>query len=166
MRIALGSDHAGFRLKQTVAEFLAEWSHEVEDYGCYDTLPVDYPDVAREVGLAVAEGRCDRGILVCSNGVGMSIAANKVQGIRAALCHDTFSARRCREHNDANVLCLGEWVIGQGVARELVWAFLTTGFLADHERHVRRVGKIAALDGERPGPTPTAPGVARAGSVL
>ncbi len=107
MRIALGSDHAGFNLKGIVAEFLAEWGHEVDDFGAYDTASTDYPDIACAVGIAVSEGRCDRGILICSNGVGMSIAANKVRGVRAALCHDIFSAKRSREHYDANVLRLG-----------------------------------------------------------
>lgn len=149
MRIAIGSDHAGFQLKGVVQEFLAEWGHEVADLGCYDTASVDYPDIAQAVSRAVAEGRSDRGVLICSNGVGMSIAANKVPGIRAALCHDTFSARRSREHNDANVLCLGEWVVGRGLAQELLWAFMSTEFQRDHDRHARRVAKINALDQER-----------------
>lgn len=146
MRIAVGSDHAGFRLKSIISAFLTEWGHEVADFGCHDTASVDYPDIAQAVGLAVVSGQCGRGVLICSNGVGMSIAANKVPGIRAALCHDIFSARRSREHNDANVLCLGEWVVGRGVAQELLWAFLSAEFLKDQERHARRVGKLEALD--------------------
>lgn len=164
MRIAVGSDHAGFQLKGIVAELLAEWGHEVVDVGCYDTASVDYPDIARYAGHAMAEGRCDRGVLICSTGVGISIAANKIAGIRAALCHDTFSARRSREHNDANVLCLGEWVVGRGVVQDLLLAFLTTEFLQDQERHVRRVAKINALDAEHPSPAVGSSEVSRAGS--
>ena len=156
MLIAVGSDHAGIHLKQTLAEHLTEQGYGVEDFGCYDTDSVDYPDIAVAVATAVAEGRCDRGILVCSNGVGMSMAANKIAGVRAALCHDTFSVRRSREHNNANVLCLGEWVIGPGLARDIVNLFVTTEFSAEAERHVRRVAKIDALDHEAPAaPEPT-----------
>lgn len=149
MRIAVGSDHAGFRLKQVVIEHLTEQGYAVEDRGCYNGDAVDYPDIAARVAAEVIGGRCAYGILICSTGIGISIAANKIEGIRAALCHDTFSARRAREHNDANVLCMGEWVIGPGLAREIVTAFLTSEFSHDAERHVRRVGKIGALDRTR-----------------
>ncbi len=124
---------------------LAELGHSYEDFGCYDTSSVDYPDVGQSVAEAVSQGRCEYGILVCSTGIGMSIVANKVRGIRAALCHDTFSARRSREHNDANILCLGESVVGQGLSRDIVTTYLASEFAGG--RHARRVEKIAALDG-------------------
>ena len=124
---------------------LAETGHSCEDYGCYDTVSVDYPDVGRAVAEAVSQGKCERGILICSTGIGMSIVANKVRGIRAALCHDTFSARRCREHNDANVLCLGESVVGRGLAGDIIATYLSADFAGG--RHARRVEKIAALEG-------------------
>ena len=145
MHIAIGSDHAGFDLKQAIISLLSELGHSYEDFGCYNTSSVDYPDIGRSVAEAVSQGRFEQGILVCSTGVGMSIVANKVRGIRAALCQDTFSARRAREHNDANVLCLGEWVIGQGLAREVVSTYLCSGFVGG--RHARRVEKIQALEG-------------------
>jgi ribose 5-phosphate isomerase B len=147
LRIAVGSDHAGLGLKQAVVSLLTELGHTYEDFGCFNTGSVDYPDVARPLAEAVSRGACDRGILVCATGIGMSIAANKVKGIRAALCHDTFSARRAREHNDANVLCLGEWVTGQGLAREIVGTYLTSDFVGG--RHARRVEKIHALEDQQ-----------------
>ena len=144
MRIAIGSDHAGFALKQAIIGLLAELGHSYEDFGCYNTSPVDYPDIGRPVAGAVSQGKFDRGILVCASGIGMCIAANKVPGIRAAVCHDTFSARRAREHNDANVLCLGECVIGQGVMREVVATYLSAEFVGG--RHARRLEKINAIE--------------------
>ena len=144
MRIAIGSDHAGYNLKQVIIGLLSELGHSYEDFGCYDTSSVDYPDIAQPVAEAVAQERFDHGILICSTGVGMSIAANKVHGIRAALCQDTFSARRSREHNNANILCLGERVVGQGVAREIVTGYLRSDFIRG--RHMRRVEKMEALE--------------------
>lgn len=144
MRIAIGSDHAGFNLKQLLATHIESLGHAVTDFGCPDTTPVDYPDVATPLSRAVAAGEYDLGILICSNGVGMSIAANKVKGVRAALCHDPFSARRARQHIDANILCLGSWCIGEGVAREVVEAFLTATF--EGGRHERRLEKVRALE--------------------
>lgn len=144
MRIAIGSDHAGFALKQAVIRLLSELGHSYEDFGCYDTNSVDYPDIARPVAEAVAQGKFDRGILICSTGIGMCIVANKINGVRAAVCHDTFSARRAREHNDANILCLGEWVIGQGLMREVTTTYLSTDFAGG--RHARRLEKIHALE--------------------
>jgi ribose 5-phosphate isomerase B len=144
MRIAIGSDHAGFNLKQAIISLLTEMGHSYEDFGCYDTGSVDYPDIGQVVAEAVAQGRFDYGILTCSTGIGMCITANKINGIRAALCHDTFSARRAREHNDANVLCLGEWVIGQGLARDIVTIYLNSSFVGG--RHARRLEKIKALE--------------------
>ncbi len=124
---------------------LVELGHSCEDFGCHDTTSVDYPDVGRPVAEAVSQGKCERGVLLCSTGIGMSIVANKVHGVRAALCHDTFSARRSREHNDANVLCLGESVVGQGLARDIVTTYMSSEF--EGGRHARRVEKITALDG-------------------
>lgn len=144
MRIALGSDHAGYRLKEIVKSVLADEGHAVTDFGAHDENSVDYPDIAIPLAQAVARGEYERGILICSTGVGVSICANKVDGIRAALCHDTFSARRAREHTDANILCLGEWVVGRGAAQEIVSAFLTAEFQGG--RHARRVQKITALE--------------------
>ena len=144
MRIAVGSDHAGFGLKQATLSLLSELGHTYEDFGCHDTSSVDYPDIALPLAEAVSQGTFERGILICSTGVGMSIAANKVAGIRAALCHDTFSARRSREHNDANILCMGEWVAGKGVAREIVMAYLSSDFVGG--RHARRVEKVHHIE--------------------
>jgi len=144
MRIAIGSDHAGFRLKQVLLEHVASLGHESSDFGCPDETSVDYPDFAVPLAQAVIAGEQDMGILICSTGVGMSIAANKLKGIRAALCHDTFSARRARQHTDANILCLGSWCIGEGAARDVVETFLNGEFQGG--RHVRRLEKVRALE--------------------
>ena len=140
MQIAIGCDHRGLNLKKVIAGLLSEEGHSYEDFGCYDTASVDYPDIGGRVAQAVAEGRFDHGILVCSTGIGMSMVANKVPGVRAALCHDIFSASRSREHNDANVLCLGEWVVGEGLAREIVSAYLGAQFQGG--RHAQRLEKV------------------------
>lgn len=140
MRIAIGCDHRGLNLKREIIDLLSQLGHSYEDFGCYDTGSVDYPDIGGRVAQAVAEGRFDHGILVCSTGIGMSMVANKVPGVRAALCHDTFSARRSREHNDANVLCLGERVIGEGLAKEIVQAYLGAEF--EGGRHAQRLEKV------------------------
>lgn len=145
MKIVIGSDHAGFALKKEVVAMLLATEHEVEDLGAFDAQPSDYPDFARLVGQAVASGECRRGILVCGSGVGASVAANKVPGVRAALCHDTFSARQGVEDDDMNVLCLGARVIGPALAGELVRAFLTAEF-SGAERHVRRLNKVKAIE--------------------
>ena len=145
MKIAIGSDHAGFALKKEVVAMLLATEHDVADLGAFDAQPSDYPDFARRVGEAVASGQCRRGILVCGSGVGASVAANKVPGIRAALCHDTFSARQGVEDDDMNVLCLGARVIGPALAGELVRAFLTAEF-SGAERHVRRLNKVKAIE--------------------
>jgi ribose 5-phosphate isomerase B len=144
MRIAIGSDHRGFALKEALKELLGELGHEWVDFGCQGEEAVDYPDIARPLGEAVAAGEYQRGILICGNGIGMSIAANKVRDVRAALCHDTFAARLARQHNDANVLCLGAWSIGRGLAEEIVRAFLSEDF--EGGRHVRRIEKIQAME--------------------
>jgi len=144
MRIAIGCDHRGIALKQFIIRLLAELGHSYEDLGTYNTDPVDYPDIARKVATGVAQGSFDRGILICSTGIGMCMSANKVKGIRAALCHDKFTASRARLHNDANVLCLGAEVVSQEVAREVVTTFLNTEF--EGGRHIKRLEKIRALE--------------------
>ncbi len=144
MRIAIGSDHAGFKLKQTVMGILKDMGHTCEDFGCPDTSSVDYPDIGVAVGKAVSEGGFDQGVLICGTGIGMCIAANKVKGIRAALCNDTFCAHRAREHNDSNILCLGADVVGQGKAKEILLAYLSSQF--EGGRHARRVDKLNQLD--------------------
>lgn len=145
MKIALGCDHAAIKMKNEFAIALSREGYEVIDFGTKDGGAVDYPDYALPVAEAVASGKADRGILICGTGIGMSIAANKVKGVRCALCSDTFSARACREHNDANVLAFGERVIGPGLAKDIVDIFLTTPF-SGAERHARRVEKIAAIE--------------------
>lgn len=144
MRIAIGSDHAGWKLKQYLIAFLAESGHMHNDLGCYSEDSCDYPDVAQVVSEAVAQGRYDRGILICNTGNGMCMTANKVIGIRAVLCHDSRTGRLAREHNDANVLCLGQGTIDAPLAREITHLFLTTTFAG--ERHARRIGKIADME--------------------
>jgi ribose 5-phosphate isomerase B len=151
MKVAIGCDHNGVALKKAIGEMLRQRGLEVQDMGCLGETPVDYPDIARQVAQAVAAGRCQQGILVCGTGIGMSMTANKVPGVRAAVCHDVFSARRARQHNDANVLCLGGLVIGVGPALEVVRAYLEAGFEGRDpggERHLRRVRKIEALERE------------------
>jgi RpiB/LacA/LacB family sugar-phosphate isomerase len=152
MRIVVGSDHAGYDLKQSVAEYLRERRHETIDVGTSSaSTPVDYPDYAEAVGLALIEdraeagGRANRGILICGSGVGASIAANKLPGIRAAVCHDTYSAHQGVEHDDMNVLVLGARVIGTELALELVRAFLGATFSGE-ERHERRLNKVFELE--------------------
>ena len=146
MRIAIGCDHWGLNLKQSITESIAGAGHSYEDFGCYTTDPVDYPDIARKVAEAVARGDFERGILICNNGIGMSIAANKVKGIRAALCYSAFNACRTRQHNDANILCLGAGEEQkQEPVSEIVNAFLTSEF--EGGRHQRRVDKIREMEG-------------------
>ncbi len=145
MRIAIGCDHAGFALKAPLTTALEADAHDVLDLGTFSTDPVDYPDFAKSVGQAVLRGFVDVGILVCGSGVGASIAANKLRGIRAALCHDLFTARQSREDDDANVLCLGARVLDEGTAIEVARAWLGARFTAE-ERHARRVAKIAQLE--------------------
>jgi RpiB/LacA/LacB family sugar-phosphate isomerase len=145
LRLALGSDHAGFELKKQLAAYLVELEHGVVDMGTHSTEPVDYPDVAESVAMALIDSRADRGILICGSGVGASVAANKIPGIRAGLCHDTYSAHQGVEHDDMNVLVLGARVIGPELARELVRAFLGAKFNGE-ERHRRRIEKVKALE--------------------
>jgi ribose 5-phosphate isomerase B len=145
MRIVIGADHAGFELKQILAVYLRRHGHEVIDKGTDSDLPVDYPDFAEAVGDAVLAGAAERGVLVCGSGVGASVSANKIPGIRAGLCHDSYSAHQGVEHDDMNILVLGARIIGVEVARELVDRFLAAKFNGE-ERHRRRVDKISALE--------------------
>ena len=144
--IALGCDHAGFALKEKMKKVIEDLGFEYKDFGCYDENSVDYPVIAKDVCKSVASGEAEKGILICGTGVGMSIAANKVKGIRASLCGDTFSAKFTRLHNDSNVLCMGARVIGEGIASEIVTTYLTTEF--EGGRHERRVDLITALENE------------------
>lgn len=144
MKIAVGCDHGGFELKQAVIKFLEDNGYEYKDYGTYDTQSCDYPDIAAPVAKAVVAGEFDRGILICGTGIGIGIAANKVPGIRAALCHDTFSAHATREHNDSNILTMGQRVVGQGLALDIVKIWLTTEF--EGGRHQKRIDKIHELE--------------------
>ena len=144
MKLVIGADHGGFQLKQVLIPELQKLGHEVADVGTHTADSVDYPDIGADLARRVAEGEFARGILVCGTGVGMSIAANKVPGVRAACVSDTFSAKMARAHNDANVLCIGERVVGAGLATELVKAFLATEF--ESGRHERRVDKIRQLE--------------------
>lgn len=147
MRIAIGCDHRGFELKQRVIRLITEAGHSYEDFGCGDDKPVDYPDIAVRVAEAVAKGDFDRGMLMCGTGIGMCIAANKVKGIRAAVCNSVFSARRARQHNDANICCLA----GEGKARlpAIVATFLTTAF--EGGRHQARLDKIKEIEEKQAG---------------
>ena len=145
MKIAIGGDHASPALKAKVVEHLKANGHEVEDYGTYTKDAVDYPDFALKVAEAVASGKAERGVLICGTGIGISIAANKVKGIRCALCSDTFSAHATREHNDANVLAFGERVVGAGLATDIVDTFINTPF-SEAERHKGRIAKITNIE--------------------
>ena len=145
MKIAIACDHAGPSLKAKVVAHLKDKGIEVADFGTDDTRPVDYPDYALKVAQAVASGQADLGILICGTGIGMSICANKVKGIRCALCSDTFSAHATRQHNDANVLAFGERVVGEGLALDIVDAFVDTDF-SGAERHRARIDKITAIE--------------------
>jgi RpiB/LacA/LacB family sugar-phosphate isomerase len=145
MKTVIGSDHAGFALKVAIGELLRSLGHEVLDLGAFNENPSDYPDFAEAVGRAILDGKADRGVLICGSGVGASVAANKVMGIRAGMCHDTYSAHQGVEHDNINVLVLGSRVVGVKLAEDLVKAFLGAKFTQE-ERHVRRLGKIKALE--------------------
>lgn len=145
MKIALGTDHGGVRLKEEIIKVIRELGHEVEDLGCNCSDSVDYPDYAIPVCEKVISGEADRGILICGTGIGMSIAANKIPGIRCALTHDVFSAQATRDHNDTNVLAMGERVVGPGLAAEITKVWLSTEF-SQGERHVGRIDKIKAIE--------------------
>jgi ribose 5-phosphate isomerase B len=145
MKLAVGCDHAGFPLKRGVIECLRGMGHAVDDLGTDSTEPVDYPDFARAVAESIISGRAERGVVICGSGVGASVAASKVPGVRSSMCHDTFSARQGVEDDDMNVLCLGARVIGPALASELVRAFVTAKF-SGAERHVRRLAKVTAIE--------------------
>ncbi len=148
MRIAVGADHGGYPLNERVVEELRAAGHEIEDFGTHDgSKPDDYPDYSRLVGEAVRGGRSEIGIVVCGSGVGASVAANKLKGVRAALCSDTYSAHQSREHDDCNVLCLGARVVGPELAMEIVRAFVAARF-TNEERHRRRLAKVAEIERE------------------
>jgi ribose 5-phosphate isomerase B len=145
MRVAIGADHAGFEMKRDLAGYLAQQGHEITDLGTHTTASVDYPDIASAVASAIRNGQADRGILICGSGAGASVAASKFPGVRAAICHDTYTARQAVEHDDLNILCLGARVIGPALARTLIDAFLTATF-SNEERYLRRLGKIDAIE--------------------
>jgi ribose 5-phosphate isomerase B len=148
MKIVIGADHAGFQMKNAVGDLLRSLGHTVLDVGAFNENPSDYPDFAVLVGNAVLEGKGERGILICGSGVGVSVAANKIKGIRAAVCHDTYSAHQGVEHDDMNVLVLGSRVIGQKLSEDLVKAYLGANF-TNEERHKRRLAKVAAIEASR-----------------
>jgi ribose 5-phosphate isomerase B len=145
MKIAVACDHAGYPLKARVIEIIRAAGHEVLDLGAHSTDPVDYPDYARALGEAIRQGKAERGVLLCGSGVGANIAANKMRGIRAGVCHDTYSAHQGVEHDDMNVLTLGARIIGPELVPELMRAFLAARFTGE-ERHVRRLGKIREME--------------------
>ncbi|MDD3655204.1 MAG: ribose 5-phosphate isomerase B [Atribacterota bacterium] len=140
-KIAIASDHGGYELKNEIINYLKEKLCIYKDFGCYDSKPVNYPDYALKVGKAIVNNEYQFGILICGTGIGMSIAANKIKGIRASLCHDTFSARMAKEHNNANILTMGGRVMGKGLAREIVKVWLMTEF-SQESRHIVRLQKV------------------------
>lgn len=146
MKLAVGSDHAGFPLKGPVIQTLQGWGYTVKDVGTYSTDPVDFPDIAQKVCDEVLAGRAERGVLVCGTGVGAAVAANKVRGIRAALCHDTYCAHQSVEHDNVNVVCLGAWVVGPKVAEEILAAYLNAKFQSTDADFQRRLRKVAAME--------------------
>ncbi|MDF1600968.1 ribose 5-phosphate isomerase B [Mesorhizobium sp. YIM 152430] len=148
MRIVIGSDHAGFPLKSTIVEYVKSLGHEVEDVGSFDPNPVDFPDIARKVTDRINAGEAARGLMVCGTGVGASIAANKVKGIRAAVCHDVHSAHQSVEHDDVNVMCIGAQIVGPWLAKDLVESYLKAEFSTDEDFR-RRVAKLAEMDADR-----------------
>lgn len=146
MKIAMACDHGGLRLKNVLKEYLLDNGYEVEDFGTNSEDSCDYPDYAGKAAKAVASGACDKGVVVCGTGIGVSITANKVNGIRCALCHDIFSAKATRAHNDSNMIAMGQRVIGEGLALEILKAWLSTEF--EGGRHVQRIEKMMAYEGE------------------
>jgi len=145
MRLAFGSDHAGFDLKTQLMPVAARLGHEIVDVGAYDATPSDYPDFAEAVAAAILDGRAERGVLICGSGVGVSVAANKIPGIRAGLCHDSYSAHQGVEHDNANVLVLGSRIVGTELAKDLMITFLQAQY-TNEERHRRRLAKVAAIE--------------------
>ena len=145
MKLVIGSDHAGFQLKVSIGDLLRSLGHEVLDVGAFNENPSDYPDFAEAVGRAVVDKKAERGVLICGSGVGASVAANKIPGVRAGMCHDTYSAHQGVEHDDINILVLGSRVVGVMLAQDLVKAFLGAKF-TNEERHVRRLAKVKAIE--------------------
>jgi ribose 5-phosphate isomerase B len=145
MKVVIGSDHAGFQLKNAMGDVLRSMGNDVLDIGAFNENPSDYPDFAEAVGRAVLDGKAERGLLICGSGVGASVAANKLPGIRAGICHDTYSAHQGVEHDNMNVLVLGSRIVGVALAQDLVRAFMGAKF-TNEERHVRRLGKVKALE--------------------
>jgi ribose 5-phosphate isomerase B len=148
VKIVIGSDHAGFAMKRELIPFLQDLGHEIDDVGSYDPAPVDFPDIARKVAAAIVSGRSQRGLMVCGTGVGAAIGANKMKGIRAAVCHDVHSAHQCVEHDDVNVMCIGAQIVGPWLARDLIAAYLAAKFSTEEEFR-RRVAKLADMDAAR-----------------
>jgi ribose 5-phosphate isomerase B len=148
VKIVIGSDHAGFAMKRELIPFLQGLGHEIDDVGSYDPAPVDFPDIARKVAAAIVSGRSERGLMVCGTGVGAAIGANKMKGIRAAVCHDVHSAHQCVEHDDVNVICIGAQIVGPWLARDLIAAYLAAKFSTEEEFR-RRVAKLADMDAAR-----------------
>lgn len=146
MRIVVGSDHAGWPMKGSIIQYIQGLGHQVVDVGCYDERPVDFPDLARSLTSVIKNGDAERGVMVCGTGVGACIAANKVSGIRAAVCHDVHSAHQCVEHDDVNVICLGAQIVGPWLANDLIAAYLEARFSGDAD-FVRRVEKLGRMDG-------------------
>jgi len=146
VKLVIASDHAGFPLKEEVRDSLAKAGHEVNDLGAYNSEPSDYPDFAEKVGLALMRGDAPRGILICGSGVGVCVAANKMPGIRAAICHDTYSAHQGVEHDQMNVIVLGARIIGPALAFEVVEAFVGAEFITTEERYQRRLNKVLAIE--------------------
>ena len=147
MRVAVGGDHAGFEMKNLIAEHVRALGHTVVDAGAYEYDALDdFPDFSEAVAVRVVDGRAERGLIVCGSGVGASVAANKVRGIRAGLCHDTYSARQGVEHDDMNVVCIGARIIGEELAKEVVTAFLSASFIEEEEKYVRRLNKVLAIE--------------------
>ncbi len=145
MRVAVGADHAGFEMKRDLAGVLAQQGHEILDLGTHSSAAVDYPDIAEAVATAIRNGQVDRGVIVCGSGAGVAVAASKFPGVRAAVCHDCYSARQAVEHDDVNVMCLGARVVGPALARALAEEFLGATFTAE-ERHLRRLAKVDAIE--------------------
>lgn len=146
MKLAVGSDHAGFPLKGGVVQLLRSWGHTVSDVGTYSVEPVDFPDITSKVCDEILAGRAQRGIMVCGTGAGACIAANKVPKIRAVLCHDTYSAHECVEHDDVNVLCVGAWIVGPKLVEEILTAFLNAKFISTDADFQRRLRKLAEME--------------------
>ena len=147
MRVAVGGDHAGFEMKNLIAEHVRALGHTVDDAGAYEYDALDdFPDFSEAVAVRVVDGRAERGLIVCGSGVGASVAANKVRGVRAGLCHDTYSARQGVEHDDMNVVCIGARIIGEELAKEVVTAFLSASFIEEEEKYVRRLNKVLAIE--------------------